>query len=89
MKNGIVGTGDWSHARWCKVCNRYHGILYLCEKYPEKIKEKIKHQNDKHMENLRNPKWCQKQIDQGLPPEGIVIFRALANLREDDWEEKG
>jgi len=87
MINGEMGTGEHQHSRWCEGCNQYHGPLYLCEKYPGDIKKHIQLQNDEYITNLRNPAWCQKQMDNGLPAVGVMIFRTLAGLDFDDWRK--
>jgi len=41
MKDGEMGTGRWSGLRWCVGCNKYHGQIYNCDRYPEAIRNKI------------------------------------------------
>ena len=53
METGERGKDNWAHARWCNPCDQYHGVLYVCEKYPKKLKEKLKKLGDEYR---RNPK---------------------------------
>lgn len=66
--------------RYCATCGHDHGPLYICEHYPAELQEEILRADHQWRKNLMDPAWCQKQIDNGLPPEGIVIFRALAGV---------
>ncbi len=89
MIDGEMGTEGYQHGRWCNGCNQYHGILCLCEKYSDEIKQQIKSESDRYISNLRDPEWGQKQIDNGLPVVGLMIFRTLAGLGFDDWGKDG
>jgi hypothetical protein len=51
-------------------------------------KRRKKNHDITFIENLRDPVWCQKQIDTGIPPAGIEIFRALAGIEPGDWKSK-
>ena len=73
MKHGEVKD----HGRWCNECQIFHGILYECEKFPDEIRAKIRVGNAKFSNNLNDPTWIKRQIDNGVEPEVIAIFRAL------------
>lgn len=66
---------------WCETCKHSHGPLYICEHYSSELKEELRIKNEQYMTNLRDPKWIQTQLDNGIPPEGIAIFKALAGVR--------
>ena len=65
---------------WCEVCKQEHGALYICPSYSEERKKKIRKSSDKLQENLRDPKWIQKQIDNGVPMEAIEIFKIFSGV---------
>lgn len=70
------------HVRKCDEHGE-HGTLYPCPMYDQATLDAIAESTAQHIANLRDPAWCQKQVDDGLPPEGIAIFRALAGLDID------
>lgn len=76
MKDGDVVD----YARWCATCKREHGILYLCPHYPKNIQDEIKNQSLTFEKNLKDEKWCKKQIDSGIPQEAITIFKLFAGI---------
>lgn len=78
MKDGKMGTDEWSGARWCAACNAWHGPLYNCEKYPQAIRAAIIAEAEEWETRLRDPKWCEKQIRRGTPPKVIAIFKMFA-----------
>lgn len=80
MATGQMGTGSWAHCRQCEGCGRHHGPLYICPTYPPELQAEIQAASDRYRANLADPEWCKRQIENGLPPEGIVIFRALAGV---------
>ena len=76
MKHGELNKDGF---RFCKY-HKQHGPLYPCPKYSKKVLKKITLQSEAYVNNLQDPIWCNKQIENGLPPEGIMIFRILAGL---------
>jgi hypothetical protein len=69
-----------SRGRWCAGCGQEHGSLYDCDKYDADTLAEIAALNERYLANLRDPAWCEKQVANGVPPEGIAIFRVLAGL---------
>lgn len=37
---------------------------------------------ERYEKNLRDPEWCKKQLDSGMPPEVLAIFKALAGIND-------
>lgn len=64
--------------RWCSGCNMDHAPLYPCESYPPEILAKIAEGDRQLRRALNDPEWCAKQIENGLPPIGIEIFKFFA-----------
>ena len=64
-------------SRWCEECNHWHGPLFLCLHFGDNLTDDIKEQQARFRANLRDPKWIQKQLDNGTPPEVIGIFQVL------------
>ena len=88
MKSGEIGIGENRHARWCDGCNGFHGILYPCKKYPPEVLDEIDKQSKKYVNNLRSRKWCHHQYESGkIPLDALMIFRAMANIEENDWTD--
>ena len=78
LKHGAPGVGQWSHCRWCTVCDSHHGALYNCRHYPESVRAEIAAQSARYRANLNDPIWIERQVRNGVPPEVIAIFQALA-----------
>ena len=78
--DGEIGTGNYSHTRWCSMCNQYHGILYNCEHYPKEIRAEIERDCNVHVKNIQDPKWIKRQIQNGIPAEAIVFARIFAGI---------
>jgi hypothetical protein len=66
--------------RACDVHKGGHGALYRCEHYDKETLAEIDMLTDQHVNDLNNPEWVKKQLDNGVPPIGIEIWRALAGL---------
>ena len=84
----IITEGDYKGSRWCKVCDHAHGPLYNCPHYPLKIRKEIARESSAWKAQLMDDQWCKKQIENGLPPIGIEIFRCFAGIKteeEDKW----
>jgi len=30
-----------AYGRWCETCNQFHGLLYICDHYPDLIKKEL------------------------------------------------
>lgn len=73
-------TDRWAHARWCDGCQRHHGWLYTCDSYSAELKAEIAVREEKYLRNLADPVWCQRQVDNGVPPVVISIFRAMNGI---------
>lgn len=68
--------------RWCAVCNRAHGVLYVCEHYPPELQAKIEQESDQFERNLNDPEWCRQQIENGIPKESIEILKIFAGEKQ-------
>ena len=66
--------------RWCGPCKEYHGPLYPCDHYSTALLLTIDQEIEQMQINLSDPAWCKAQVNQGMPPEGIHIFRLFAGL---------
>ncbi len=78
IKHGqLIESG---HARWCATHNQEHGVLYPCGSYDEETLREIEKHTVGYCKNLSDPDWCKKQIEKGIPEEGIAIFKALAGV---------
>ena len=75
MKSGDLGKGESSHARWCEKHNNYHGILFICDSYPDDLKQKLVKDRETFRKNLNDPEWVKKQ---NVEPEVIEIFKIFA-----------
>lgn len=53
LLHGEVGSGNWSHSRWCAIHRQYHGILFNCETYPAKLRSKIDQEYFEFMNNIK------------------------------------
>jgi len=74
------GVIDETHNRWCGGCGHYHGPLYVCKHYSPELAGEVTTASDRWRANLRDPKWCVQQINNGASPEAIAIFKALSGL---------
>lgn len=54
MKDGEIGQGEWSHSRWCKTHNQYHGPLYPCESYSKEALVEIRQASHEFKKNIVN-----------------------------------
>ena len=79
MVPGQFGTGNWSHCRHCAV-HGWHGSLYTCLAYPEAVRQEIEAADQRYRANLADPAWQQRQLNNGVPPVVLVVFRALAGV---------
>lgn len=77
MKHGQAREGG----RWCTKHGYYHGILYPCEHFSQEMLDKINIEDTKNRENWNNSEYIQKKLDDGMPPEGVVIMQMFAGLR--------
>jgi len=68
------------HVRWCAGCGQGHGVGYECSNYPPVVLDEIREANARMRRNLQDPKWAQRQLEKGVPPEAIAIFRLFAGL---------
>ncbi len=72
----------WPHARWCDEHKQYHGIAYVCATYSDELKAEIITKTEKFLANLRDPEWCRKQIEDGVPGEAITAFKIFAGVED-------
>jgi len=70
----------YKKGRWCEYHGYFHAELYYCKSYPRHIKKEIKERTQIIQRQLQDPAWVQKQLDAGLPYEGIVVWRIFAGL---------
>jgi hypothetical protein len=77
VKTGDIGSGNWSHGRWCDDCNQYHGLIYICPSYSAEVKAKVEASSITLNNNLNDPEWQARQIEKGATPEIINIFKIL------------
>jgi len=75
-----IKDGEWSHSRWCEVCNHYHGNLYPCPNYPPELLQELELGRKALVSSLSDQAWIKQQIEKGIPPEAILIMRALAGM---------
>jgi hypothetical protein len=80
MKDGEVVPGI-PPVRWCSGCNRHHGVLYICEHYPEDIKVMLREEGEQFRKNVHDPAWIQRQIDNGASPQAVAIMQVFAGPR--------
>lgn len=66
--------------RFCDSCNQYHGYLYICPNYSDKLKAEIKEDNRIFVEFLRNEKMVKRAIKKGVPRELIMFWRIFAGV---------
>ena len=77
-----------NEGRWCAGCDQFHGPLFNCKKYPIDIQQHLTKAVDKYINNLRSRTWCKTQIERtGMKQEALMMFRAMANIDENDWIE--
>ncbi len=62
QRHGEVGSGTWTHARWCGVHHSYHGILYSCPEYPAELLAELESARVKMIEKLRSDDSVQAGI---------------------------
>ena len=75
-----IKEGEWSNSRWCEICNHYHGHLYPCPNYSPELLKEIESDHKTLVANLSDETWIKQQVENGIPPEAIVIMRVFAGL---------
>ena len=80
LSDGDIGTGRWSHSRWCAGHSTYHGALYVCECYGDKLKIQVLQDSERFARSLIDPTWVQQQLDNGIPVEAIAIYRIFEGI---------
>lgn len=83
LKHGQMGTGNWSHCRWCDTHSQYHAVLYNCEEYPLGVRQVIESESKSFKKNLQNSKWVEQQIKNGVPSEVISIMKTFSGVEND------
>lgn len=64
----------------CESCGCEHGPLYICPSYSPERKAEIQAKVERYRANLQDPAWIQRQYDNGVTPEAIAVFKALAGV---------
>lgn len=80
-KHGALGTGNYSHARWCRVHRHWHGTCYPCEHYSDELLSEIAAIDRRIRTNLRTIVFCG---DSDVPPDVARIFLAMLSEEEND-----
>ena len=81
-RHGQVATqGDFSGCRWCWRCRQFHSYLYACEHYNRDILSEIAELQVLNQSNWGDSEYIQKQLDDGMPAEGVVIMQMFAGLK--------
>ena len=65
---------DKQRGRWCKICNTFHGSLYICDHYPKRLKAKLHKDFKKMQNNFLDKKWVIEQLDRGIDPMALAIM---------------
>ncbi len=82
MRHGGIGVkGNHKGDRWCTKHKHFHGILYACEYYPQETLDEIALLDAESRYNWSNREFIQKQLDSGVPLEGVFIMQMFAGLR--------
>jgi hypothetical protein len=63
-------------------CNFEHGPLYICPTYSEETKRHIAGLKASWVSSLSDPTWAKKQLDKGIDPMVIGIFRAFSDIEK-------
>ena len=77
----IATKGNYKGCRWCSFHNHYHGALFPCEHYDEETLVKISKLDAETKKNWSSPDFIQKQLDEGMRPEEVIIMQMFAGLR--------
>ncbi len=82
MRHGELGVkGNNEGNRWCAKHKHFHGTLYACEYYTQETLDEIALLDTKNRYNWSNREFIQKQLDGGMPWEGVFIMQMFAGLR--------
>ena len=80
--HGEMGSGNWSHCRWCRACDHYHGALYICDGYDKTLRARLRAEGEEFDRCLLSPKWIAEQLSNGIPIEAISIYRWFSGIEE-------
>ena len=72
MRHGEQETGG-VRGRWCAVCEKKHGALYVCEHYPERLRVQLVAEGDQERAMVWDEEWAATQ-----DPMTVAILRAFA-----------
>jgi len=75
------GEIDHGGGRWCEVCGKYHGELYVCEHYSPELQAKLKADVDETRRKFQDPEWLQKQLDHGVQVSALAIMAAFFGVQ--------
>ncbi len=70
-------SGGHKGNRWCDVCDAYHGPLYPCKNYDQDTLAEIKAGTKKHYACMDDPKWVERQLQNGVPAIVLAGFNTL------------
>jgi len=77
MEHGKVTGGG----RWCSVHGYFHGLLYPCGHYSIETLSEIAELDAVARTNWSDPQFIKRQIDDGMPIDGVYIMQMFAGLR--------
>lgn len=78
------GEPDGDGFRFCDE-HGLHGPLYPCPAYGAEILEEIAESDRRYRAALNTPKWIERQLRKGIPPDAIAVFQALAGPPDEDF----
>ena len=65
----------YAHARWCGVCDRFHGELYICPKYSVELKIEIWNASEEWKLKLQDPEFVKT-----MPSEVAAMYKIFAGV---------
>lgn len=74
--------GDYPICKWCEFHGQEHGPLYLCDSYGPELRAEIEAESSKWEVRLRDTSWCRQQVEAGLSPHAITIYRIFAGIED-------
>lgn len=68
------------HRRWCRTCDQWHGVGYVCEFYPDDLRNDLEQKLLKTQQIVSTKEWADRQLADGTPPEVIAITRMFCGV---------
>ena len=66
---------------YCETCKHEHGPLYICEHYPQILKDKLSEAGEAFRKSLHDPEWIKEQQARGIPAAVITAFQFFAGVK--------